>query len=118
MVSTRYGVIVLTDHAIDRYRQRIEPAASADAIAAAVRSAGLQFTTPGWVAWDCLKSSDGRAAAWLTTSRWACPLRGHDERDRNRFDYAAITCFARRRRSKADRRQWRVQVEEDRSVAS
>lgn len=119
IVSTRHGAVVLTDHAIERYRQRIEPDASAHAIAAAVMAAELRLTTPGWVAWDCMRSGDGRAAGWLVTPRWAMPLRRHDpERDRNRFDLAAITCFARHRRSKADRRQMRVQAEEDRQVAS
>lgn len=109
-MATRHGAIVLTSHAIDRFRLRVEPDASEEAIALAVLEARLQFTTPPWVAWG---AGDGRAEAWLTGVGWAMPVRRRDERDWNDGDFVAITCFARPRLSKADRRQLREQAEED-----
>lgn len=109
-MATRHGAIVLTSHAIDRFRLRVESDASAEAIASAVLEAELRWTTPPWVAWG---AGDSCAAAWLTGAGWAMPVRRRDEGDRNGCDFVALTCFARPRLSKADRRQLREQAEED-----
>lgn len=111
IITTRHGVFLLTTHAIDRYRDRVDRHA---AMETAMDGARLQFTVPGWVAWERDSSADGRADAWLVAPSWAMPLRRHcPATDRNVFDFLAITCFARRRRSKADVRMARDQAAED-----
>lgn len=113
MMHTRHGVLVATTHAIDRYRDRVDRDASTAVMETAMDAARLQFTVPGWVAWERDSAADGRADAWLVGPGWAMPLRRHGADDRNVFDFAAITCFTRRRRSKADRRLAREQAAED-----
>lgn len=114
MMKTRHGLIVPTTHAIKRYRDRVDPDASMAAIEQAADAARLQFTVPGWVAWERPAMAGGRAEAWLVGPGWAMPLRRHcPAEDRNVFDFAAITCFARRQLPKADRRLAREQAAED-----
>lgn len=108
IVSTQHGYVLLTDHAIARFRLRVDGKATAGSIAAAVREAKVSRVTPAWAV------ASEHQDAWLVGDAWACPLRLPGARDRNPtdFDYAALTCIVKRRRSKEQVRMWREQMRE------
>lgn len=86
----------LTHHALDRYLQRVDPAASIDEINEAFLGGRLQYARPGDIHTAPLTD------AWVLIGRAAFPLRyGPDG------DLYATTCLLRPRRPKADRRAWR-----------
>ncbi len=113
-VRTKHGVVVLTTHALARFRGRVKAGASSAEIAEAVAAARLETVPPSWVRTD----PNGRDAVigYLVGQGWACPLRGAGERDTNAVDYVALTTIKRRRPAKADVRQWREQAAEDRAA--
>ncbi len=106
IVHTQHGRVVVTDHALTRYVQRVDRRASPADLARSLMAAELAGQ-PSWVslASEHLHRADG----WFIGEGWAMPVRRSNATDRNPgdFDFVAVTCMSKRRRSKADVRAWR-----------
>lgn len=109
-VVTAHGVVVVTAHALQRFRLRVRRGATCAEIADAVRGAELSLTIPGW-----LHTVGAPTDAWLVGDGWTLPLRLPSEVDSNRdeIDYVATTCLIRRRLPKDVVRWRREQAAED-----
>jgi hypothetical protein len=119
IVTTKYGErIALTDHALDRYRQRVSRDAAPEEIARVVMARRSGASAPAWafVKWAFNGLQDG----FLIGPGWALVLRRPDERDanRNEIDFVATTCIAKPRMSKEQIRALREQAAEDREWAA
>lgn len=116
IVYTPHGRILLTDHALQRFKRRAGMGDVAD-VAAAVQAATVQPLPPTWTSMGARLHEN---VGWLVAKAWACPLRLPEGTDRNRdlFDFAALTCITRKRRSKAEVRALRELEREERSWAA
>lgn len=119
-MTTREGLRVgVTDHAVARYRRRVDRRASLADIAAAFSRARFQRRAPGWqVTQNGLATDVTSNAGWLVTGEWALSLRVPFEPNVDRADFVVTTVLVRYRKSKAVRRQLREQAIEDRGVAA
>lgn len=113
--------IVLTDHAIARYRSRINRKATAAEIAEAVRSASFFTQAPSGIVPSLIQHDLRSPRRWLAGRNWAVVLRGPDplvDDNADTFDFMAVTVVRRQRRSKAEIRAMREQAREDEGWAA
>jgi hypothetical protein len=91
----------ITDHAVRRYRQRVDPTASDSAVRDCLLAGVVKQAPPMGVQ---LHRHDSEAVGWVWAGPAVFPV---VERD---GCLVAVTCIARRpRRCKADVRAWREQ---------
>lgn len=101
VVPTPFGPLVVTAHADEQYRARIDRFATTADVEAALAGATFRrgAQPPGRV--QFASQAAYSCAGWLTTATWACPLvQGHDA-------LVAVTCLRRERKTKALRRELR-----------
>ncbi len=112
IVHTEFGVVVVTDHALTRFQQRVNHRASGADVAEALLAAEFVEAAPAWVSIDA-RYRHG-AHGWFVGERWVMPVQCPNDRDRERgFDFKAVTCMVKGRRSKAEVRAWRERRAEE-----
>lgn len=116
IVHTPHGRIVVTDHALKRFRQRL--GLRPGEVAEALQATRIDAVPPQWMSVRSAREHENDC--WLVAARWACPLRFPEGSDRNRgrFEFVALTCVAKRQRSKAEIRAFRERVREEASWAA
>lgn len=114
IVRTPHGRVVLTEHALKRFRQRV--GLRGGEVVAALQEASVQPLPPNWMSVKSAREHAEHNDGYLVTARWACPFRGPREGDRDDdFEFLVTTCMVRKRRSKAEVRALRELAREEAS---
>lgn len=109
IVETQAGLVALTDHAVERYRERVNARASIEDVAAALQGARFvrRSALPAWVITKTAHAEPGTSGAFVAEG-FAFAVRDSDpQRDKQRVDFISPTCLLKPRRPKAEVRAWR-----------
>lgn len=99
---------ILTTHAFERYRQRVDRSATWAVVQAELDAGELRDHPP--VAMATRRYTRTDQVGYVVTARAIFPM----ETDRGgRAQLVAVTALERRRRSKAERRAWREQQRDE-----
>lgn len=116
IVETQAGLVALTDHAVERYRERVSARASIEDVAAAVQGARFvrRSALPAWVVTKTARLVAESSSGAFVTPGFAFAIRDADpRRDRQNVDFVAVTCMLKPRRPKAEVRAWRERRAEE-----
>jgi hypothetical protein len=108
IVETQAGLVALTDHAVERYRERVNPRASIEDVARALQDAVFvrRSAVPAWVTTKTGQAADDTAGAFVGPGFAFAARDAHLHRDRG-VAFVAPTCLRKPRRPKAQVRAWR-----------
>lgn len=109
IVETQAGLVALTDHAVERYRERVDPQASIEAVVLALQGARFvrRAALPAWTVTKTGHAADDTAGAFVAPGFAFAVRHSHPDRDQQGVDFIAPTCLRKPRRPKAEVRAWR-----------